>query len=192
MSNPVKKGAPGPTPLVLYCTEDAGKAQQIEMLCGQFGYKTKRLGTADADRTVGRLAGIETGAAGKAETGKAEAGRAEAGRTGVGKAEAGRAEAGRTGAGKAETGRAETGKAEAGPGNGLERAPKEYRQPELMIFSGVSSEALDLFLGAWRMAGITPIFLKAILTPYNYTWTVYQLTQELIREHTAMMMERRK
>ncbi|MDO4322634.1 MAG: DUF3783 domain-containing protein [Lachnospiraceae bacterium] len=167
MSNPVKKGAPGPTPLVLYCTEDAGKAQQIEMLCGQFGYKTKRLGTADADRTVGRLAGIETGAAGKAETGKAEAGRAE-------------------------TGRAETGKAEAGPGNGLERAPKEYRQPELMIFSGVSSEALDLFLGAWRMAGITPIFLKAILTPYNYTWTVYQLTQELIREHTAMMMERRK
>ncbi len=82
---------------------------------------------------------------------------------------------------------------EAAGSDGIaERSPAGYRQPEIVVFSGISSEGLDMFLGAWRMAGIAPVPLKAILTPYNYTWTVYQLTQELVREHTAMMMERRK
>ena len=48
----------GPQPLVLYYTEDKGKAQQIEMLCGQLSFKTKRLRGSDAGTPVGKLAGM--------------------------------------------------------------------------------------------------------------------------------------
>ena len=54
----------GPQPLVLYYTEDKGKAQQIEMLCGQLSFKTKRLRGSDAGTPVGKLAGMSV----KAET----------------------------------------------------------------------------------------------------------------------------
>lgn len=64
--------------------------------------------------------------------------------------------------------------------------------PEHMIFSGILGEQLDAFLQAMRMAGIAPVPLKAVLTPYNFRWSLYELVQELQREHTAMMMERRK
>lgn len=147
-------------PLVLYYTGESKKAQQIELLCAQFGYGTRRLMQGDVNRTVGALAGL----------------------TGMGGGLSGRTDKG---------GEENTAGAAPEAAAGQETAPPFYAQPELMIFSGVSGEALDRFLGAWRMAGISPIPLKAILTMYNYTWTVYALTQELIREHTAMMMERR-
>ena len=161
----------GPQPLVLYYTEDKGKAQQIDMLCGQLSFKTKRLRGSDAGTPVGKLAGMSV----KAET-SCPAGMSI-------NAEKAGASAEKYGASAEKNGEAPSRE------NGV---PADYKQPEVMVFSGITDTQLDMFLHGYKMGGISPIYLKAILTPYNYTWSLYQLTQELIREHTAMMMERRK
>ena len=54
--------------------------------------------------------------------------------------------------------------------------------PELMILYGFSDGALDAFLDSYKKAGIEPVALKAILTPYNFTWTLRDLVSELMRE----------
>lgn len=72
------------------------------------------------------------------------------------------------------------------------KAPLAYQQAEILVFVGFADEKLDFFLRAYRQAGIAPIPLKAILTPHNCNWSVYELTLELMREHIAMTMERRK
>lgn len=58
---------------------------------------------------------------------------------------------------------------------------------EMLVFSGISSELLDTFLKKYREAGIPPTPLKAVLTPHNASWNVYQLHAELFREHTALL-----
>ena len=161
----------GPQPLVLYYTEDKGQAQQIEMLCGQLSFKTKRLRGSDAGTPVGKLAGMSV----KAETSSPAGMSINAEKAG--------ASAEKYGASVEKNGEATSRE------NGV---PADYKQPEVMVFSGITDTQLDMFLHGYKMGGISPIYLKAILTPYNYTWSLYQLTQELIREHTAMMMERRK
>ena len=161
----------GPQPLVLYYTEDKGKAQKIEMLCGQLSFKTKRLRGSDAGTPVGKLAGMSV----KAETSSPAGMSINAEKAG--------ASAEKYGASAEKNGEAPSRE------NGV---PADYKQPEVMVFSGITDTQLDMFLHGYKMGGISPIYLKAILTPYNYTWSLYQLTQELIREHTAMMMERRK
>ena len=161
----------GPQPLVLYYTEDKGKAQQIEMLCGQLSFKTKRLRGSDAGTPVGKLAGMSV----KAETSSPAGMSINAEKAG--------ASAEKYGASVEKNGEATSRE------NGV---PADYKQPEVMVFSGITDTQLDMFLHGYKMGGISPIYLKAIWTPYNYTWSLYQLTQELIREHTAMMMERRK
>jgi hypothetical protein len=66
------------------------------------------------------------------------------------------------------------------------KAPFGATVPEMMVFCGFTSEALDEFLKAYREANIQPIALKAIVTPYNHSWNLYQLSQELFREHLQM------
>ena len=66
--------------------------------------------------------------------------------------------------------------------------PAGYALPELLIFSGLPGEGLDAFLAEYKKAGIEPVGLKAIVTPHNLTWTVYELTAELVRERTAMLL----
>lgn len=61
--------------------------------------------------------------------------------------------------------------------------------PELLIFSGLSDELLDIFLAEYRKSGIGPISLKAVVTPHNLNWTVRELTAELIRERAAMLLK---
>ena len=168
----------GPQPLVLYYTEDKGKTQQIEMLCGQLSFKTKRLRGSDAGTPVGKLAGMSV----KAETSSPAGMSINAEKAGA-SAEKYGASAEKYGASAEKNGEAPSRE------NGV---PADYKQPEVMVFSGITDTQLDMFLHGYKMGGISPIYLKAILTPYNYTWSLYQLTQELIREHTAMMMERRK
>lgn len=77
------------------------------------------------------------------------------------------------------------------PAPGQERAPASYQLPEVMIFSGFPDGHLDEFLGAYRKEGIRPVPLKAVVTPYNFSWTLYQLVQELAREHMAMLLRGR-
>lgn len=47
---------------------------------------------------------------------------------------------------------------------------------------------LDVFLAAYKKAGIAPIPLKAVHTEYNDKWSLYALCEELRREHAAMLL----
>lgn len=64
--------------------------------------------------------------------------------------------------------------------------PALYVQPELMLFSGLKDKTLDRFLAEYRQAGIAPTDLKAVVTPFNCTWTLYQLTEQLLRERRRL------
>ena len=65
-------------------------------------------------------------------------------------------------------------------------APLLYQMPELLIFSGIPEGMLDLILAEYRKERIEPVALKAIVTPHNISWTVYELSSELAKEHAAM------
>ncbi len=66
------------------------------------------------------------------------------------------------------------------------RIPPMYTQKEIMIFSGLRDKELDIFLEKYRQAGIEKMPLKAIITPFNCKWSVYELTAELIKENKAL------
>ena len=69
----------------------------------------------------------------------------------------------------------------------VQKAPLGYKLPEVLIFSGFAGEMLDVFLAAYKKAGIAPIPLKAVHTEYN-KWSLYTLCEELRREHAAMLL----
>lgn len=62
------------------------------------------------------------------------------------------------------------------------KAPALYNMPELMIFNGFDSPALDGFLNMYKMTGLPKIPLKAVVTPYNIKWTLYELIEHLKEE----------
>lgn len=57
---------------------------------------------------------------------------------------------------------------------------------EMMVFSGIHPELLDLFLQKYREYHIEPVGLKAILTPTNVFWNAEQLYKELQKEHMSI------
>lgn len=57
---------------------------------------------------------------------------------------------------------------------------------EMMVFSGISSEELDVFLKKYNEMGIGKINLKAVLTPFNINWSGEMLYKELVKEHREM------
>lgn len=62
------------------------------------------------------------------------------------------------------------------------KAPDKYKLPEIIVFSGLSEDALDKFLEEYKRSGIEPVGLKAVLTPTNISWSIYELVCELERE----------
>lgn len=56
---------------------------------------------------------------------------------------------------------------------------------EMLVFSGMDSDMVDLFLEKYNEAAIPPIGLKAIITPQNIFWSAEMLFKELWREHHA-------
>ena len=58
-----------------------------------------------------------------------------------------------------------------------------YVQPELMLFNGLKDRTLNAFLKKYRQENISPIPLKAVVTPFNCSWTLTELTGQLQREH---------
>ncbi len=58
-------------------------------------------------------------------------------------------------------------------------------EDEMMVFSGMDSDTLDLFLAAYRKAQIAPIRRKAVLTPANVMWSPEKLYKEL-ENHAAI------
>ena len=71
---------------------------------------------------------------------------------------------------------------EAFNSQGSKKAPALYNLPEFMIFNGFADEELDEFLHAYRAAGIPKIQLKAVVTPFNIGWTLYELIEHLKEE----------
>jgi hypothetical protein len=67
-----------------------------------------------------------------------------------------------------------------------EQAPVFYQMPELMLFYGLADGRLDVFLEEYKKAGIDRIDLKAVITPINNSWTIYELACELKRENDQM------
>lgn len=59
-------------------------------------------------------------------------------------------------------------------------------QKEMLIFSGMTSEELDLFLSSYRESGMEPIALKAVITPDNVFWSIGRLYRELEKEHSRL------
>lgn len=70
-------------------------------------------------------------------------------------------------------------------------APAAYLLPEILVFSGFAEDALDAFLAGYREAGIEQIPLKAIITPYNFNWSLYELAQELVKERMAVLFQQK-
>ena len=64
----------------------------------------------------------------------------------------------------------------------------EKVKANVQIFSGFAGEMLDVFLAAYKKAGIAPIPLKAVHTEHNDKWSLYALCEELRREHAAMLL----
>ena len=61
-------------------------------------------------------------------------------------------------------------------------APGQSLGAEMLVFSGMNSKQVDDFLEAYKHQNLSPIRLKAILTPYNIRWTPLQLLEELKEE----------
>lgn len=64
--------------------------------------------------------------------------------------------------------------------------PEIRLNAEMLVFSGMNTSQVDLFLDAYKQQGLPRIGLKAILTPYNVRWTPVQLCQELKQEQESM------
>lgn len=67
-----------------------------------------------------------------------------------------------------------------------EKAPAIFCMPEVIIFSGLPDKKLDEFLFSYKKVGLTPTKLKAVVTPKNINWTLYQLIRELSAERTQI------
>ena len=66
------------------------------------------------------------------------------------------------------------------------KAPPLWSMPELIIFFGIPDKHLDTFLAEYKKSGLESIRLKAIVTPTNLSWTIYQLTEHLKEEAKCM------
>lgn len=55
---------------------------------------------------------------------------------------------------------------------------------EMMVFCAMEPDLLDRFLTQYRSREISPIGLKAVLTPYNACWTPGRLCAELKKEQS--------
>ena len=57
---------------------------------------------------------------------------------------------------------------------------------EMLVFSGMNSDQVDMFLKQYKETGLPVIGLKAIVTPYNIFWTAEMLFGELMKEHQSL------
>lgn len=59
---------------------------------------------------------------------------------------------------------------------------------DMLIFDGISSKELDIFLDRYRTSGLEPVKLKAMVTETNAGWTVEKLYGELAKEYLFYKM----
>lgn len=70
---------------------------------------------------------------------------------------------------------------------GFSRDKTVYNGPdfpaEMLVFSGMNSAQVDMFLAEYKKQGVPAIGLKAIVTPHNVFWRAEELFRELLKEH---------
>lgn len=134
------------------------KRAAIEDLCGNLGWQAVEIPRQRYGEPLGALVGMPVGPAAGGSDG-------EAGRPGVGPAGA-----------------------QKTPGK--EGRPGVYQAmgfpAEMLVLCGLEDGDLDRFLKAYREAGIAPVPLKAMLTPFNVSWSAEKLFGELMAEHARM------
>ena len=74
----------------------------------------------------------------------------------------------------------------AGNTTGNSSVPIVYTMPEIIIFSGFGEDNLDRFLKEYKTRGIEKVKLKAVVTPYNLNWSLYDLIEQLKSEADPM------
>ncbi len=65
-------------------------------------------------------------------------------------------------------------------------------EEELLVIKNFSNSRLDEFLMNLRRAEVEKIALKAVLTDTNCKWKLYDLYQELVKEHEEMSKRKQK
>lgn len=64
--------------------------------------------------------------------------------------------------------------------------PPMYNMPEVLIFQGFDETDLKSFLSEYKNAGIEKVALKAMVTPFNIVWTLYDLIEHLKEENARL------
>ena len=59
-------------------------------------------------------------------------------------------------------------------------------EDEMLVMANFPAGMMNTFLGLFRRMGITPVALKAMLTPTNAQWNSEKLHTEIASEHEAM------
>ena len=57
---------------------------------------------------------------------------------------------------------------------------------EMMVFCRMDPDSLDRFLKEYRRRDISPVPLKAVMTPFNARWTPGRLCMELKKEQQSI------
>ena len=73
-------------------------------------------------------------------------------------------------------------------GCGDETGQTEDLSMDMLIFDGVSSKELDIFLERYKKTGLPAVRLKSVVTRSNREWTVQQLYSELAKEYLFYRM----
>ena len=73
-------------------------------------------------------------------------------------------------------------------GCGDETGQTENLSMDMLIFDGVSSKELDIFLERYMKTGLPAVRLKSVVTRSNREWTVQQLYSELAKEYLFYRM----
>lgn len=66
------------------------------------------------------------------------------------------------------------------------KAPPLYILPEIIIFAGLKDKELDKFYDTYKLTNQTSVRLKAVVTPYNMSWSLYELVEELKKEAASL------
>ena len=70
-------------------------------------------------------------------------------------------------------------------------SPLRLFREEMMVMFAMQGAVMSEFLQFFRDEGLSPVALKAVVTPTNVTWTSNALYQELCREREAFAQKRR-
>ena len=70
--------------------------------------------------------------------------------------------------------------------------PLQYQMEEMLLFYNLNDNELNNFLQKYRQKGIQPISLKAIVTEYNYKWSLLELIEHLKQERAYYQQSSQK